>query len=102
MMSGSQLVSTTATTEIPSLLASGDGDVLLLVSRMNTAGEALEVADATEVPLELASSHDQQQGFLRHGLELTGARMRWYSSSWSPAEIVSKLVSMPPNQRWLM
>ena len=74
MTSGSQLVSTTATTGMPSRLASVTAMCSFLVSITKTAlGQLLEVADAAEVALELRElARDLEAFLLDHLLELAG------------------------------
>ena len=74
MMSGSQLVSTTAMIGMPSLLASVTPMCSFFVSRMNTAsGRLLHLGDAAEVALELLELAAEEEGLLLgHGVELAG------------------------------
>ena len=74
MTSGSQLVSTTATIGMPSLLASVTAMCSFFVSRMNTAsGSRSMLGDAAEVALELLELAAEEERFLLgHGLELAG------------------------------
>ena len=105
MTSGSQLVSTTATTGMPSLLASVTAMSSFLVSRMNTASGR---RSRFRMPLRLRSSLSSSRvsrraSFLGMASNSPESRMRWYSFILpTRLEMVSKLVSMPPSQRWLM
>ena len=105
MMSGSQLVSTTAMIGIPSLLASVTPMCSFLVSRMKTASGRRSI---WAMPPRLRSSFSSSR--LRRRASFLGltsnspeVRIRRYSCILETRfPMVSKLVSMPPSQRWLM
>ena len=103
--SGSQLVSTTATTGMPSLLASATARCSFLVSRTNTASGRRPML---RMPDRLRSSFSSSRprmsaSFFGMASNSPESRMRWYSCILATRlAMVSKLVSMPPSQRWLM
>ena len=105
MTSGSQLVSTTAMIGMPSLLASVTPMCSFFVSRMNTASGSFSI---WAMPPRLRSSFSSSRlrrsaSFLGMASNSPEARMRRYSCILATRlPMVSKLVSMPPSQRWLM
>jgi hypothetical protein len=105
MMSGLQLVSTTATIGIFSLLASVTPMCSFLVSMMNTASGSLAMS---RMPPRLRSSFSSSRDFMSASfLGMTSksptARMRWYSVIFFTRPLmVVKFVSMPPSHRSLM
>ncbi len=103
MRSGSQLVSTTATIGMPSLLASVTAMSSFFVSRMNTASGSFS---RLRMPLRFRSSFVSSRprrsaSFLGMISNSPESRMRWYSFIL-PTRLcmVSKFVSIPPSQRW--
>ncbi len=105
MRSGSQLVSTTATTGTLSLLASVTPMCSFLVSMTNTASGSLAMS---RMPLRLRSSFSSSRLFCRASFlgmasKSPMARMRWNSCIFFTRPLmVEKLVSMPPSQRSFM
>ena len=103
--SGSQLVSTTATTGMPSLLASATARCSFFVSSTKTASGRRPML---RMPDRLRSSFSSSRprisaSFLGMASNSPESRMRWYSCILATRlAMVSKLVSMPPSQRWLM
>ena len=104
MMSGSQLVSTTATIGMPSLLASVTAMCSFFVSSTKTASGSRSML---RMPPRLRSSFSSSRlmmsaSFLGMASNSPESRMRWYSFIFATRlEIVWKLVSMPPSQRSL-
>ena len=103
--SGSQLVSTTATIGMPSLLASVTAMCSFLVSSTNTTSGSFSIL---AMPPRLRSSFSSSReisraSFLGMASNSPESRMRRYSAILATRlDMVSKLVSMPPSQRWLM
>ncbi len=104
MMSGSQLVSTTATIGRPSLLASVTAMSSFFVSSTKMASGRRSML---RMPPRLRSSFSSSRlmsraSFLGIASNSPESRMRWYSFILATRlEIVWKLVSMPPSQRSL-
>ena len=103
MTSGLQSVSTTATTGMPSLLASVTAMCSRTVSSTKIASGRRSIS---WMPLRLRSSFSSSRpsmraSFLGMASNSPESRMRWYSCILETRlEIVWKLVSMPPSQRW--
>jgi len=103
MTSGSQFVSTTATTAGAACWPR-DGDVLLLrVDHEDRIWRPVQPAQATKVPVELLElALVRERLFLRHRGEVAGStRCLELHELANAAATVWKLVSMPPSQRWL-
>ena len=102
--SGSTLVSTTAITGMPSLLASVTAMCSFLVSSTNTAaGRLLRLRMPPRFFCSFSSSRVRRRAsFFGIASNSPEARMRSYSIILATRlEMVSKLVSMPPSQRSL-
>ena len=102
--SGSTFVSTTATTGMPSLLASVTAMCSFLVSSTNTAsGRLVRPRRPPRLRCSFSISRvSRRASFFGMASNSPESRMRSYSSILpTRLEMVSKLVSMPPSQRSL-
>ena len=103
MTSGLQSVSTTATTGMPSLLASVTAMCSLTVSSTKMASGRRSMC---WIPPRFRSSFSSSRdsisaSFLGIASNSPESRMRWYSDILAiRLEIVWKLVNIPPSQRW--
>ena len=104
MPSGEQLVSTTATTGIPSLLASAIASCFFVhVDDENQVRTAAHFADTAKGCFKFALVTFHAKTFFFG--QTIKARLRLLVDClrrWMDLETVCQLVSVPPSQRWFM